>query len=81
MLSPTRRGDADLSRVRIAITVEDKMLAEIDRLVRGRVFLHRSQAFEMTCYFRISTAALTALGRGRPSARGRDDRTPFDMQR
>ena len=25
---------------------------------------------------RTSTSALTALGRGRPSARGRDDRTP-----
>ena len=29
-----------------------------------------------THVFRTSTSALTALGRGRPSARGRDDRTP-----
>lgn len=36
-----------MSRSKIAITLEEKLLADLDRLVRERVFRNRSQAIQL----------------------------------
>ena len=42
-----------MSRAKIAITVDEQSLSEIDRLVRAGVFPNRSQAFEIAVKERL----------------------------
>ena len=43
-----------MGRAKIAITVDDQALAEIDRLVRAGVFPNRSKAFEVAIEERVA---------------------------
>ena len=43
-----------MSRAKIAVTVDEKALAEIDRLVSKGVFPNRSQAFEIAVKERLA---------------------------
>lgn len=52
-----------MGRAKIAITVDEKALAEIDRLVRQGVFPNRSKAFEDAVHERISKFQQSRLAR------------------
>jgi len=52
-----------MGRAKIAITVDEQALAEIDRLVRSGVFPNRSRAIEEALHERISTLRRSRLAR------------------
>jgi metal-responsive CopG/Arc/MetJ family transcriptional regulator len=52
-----------MRRVKIAITVDSEVLAEIDRLVRYQVFASRSQAFEVAVKKRLARMSHSRLAR------------------
>ncbi len=52
-----------MSRAKIAITVDEKALTEIDRLVRNGVFPNRSQAFEVAVKERLDRMQRSRLAR------------------
>ncbi len=52
-----------MGRAKIAITVDEKALAEIDRLVERGVFPNRSKAFEDAIQDRISRLQRSRLAR------------------
>ena len=52
-----------MSRAKIAITVDEKALTEIDRLVRIGVFPNRSQAFEVAVKERLDRMQRSRLAR------------------
>jgi Arc/MetJ-type ribon-helix-helix transcriptional regulator len=52
-----------MGRAKIAITVDEQALAEVDRLVRRGVFLNRSKAFEEALQERISKLQRSRLAR------------------
>jgi Arc/MetJ-type ribon-helix-helix transcriptional regulator len=52
-----------MSRPKIAITVDEDALTEIDRLVRNGVFPNRSQAFEVAVKERLERMSHSRLAR------------------
>jgi Arc/MetJ-type ribon-helix-helix transcriptional regulator len=52
-----------MSRAKIAITVDEQALSEIDRLVRSGVFPNRSQAFELAVIERLDRMQRSRLAR------------------
>ena len=52
-----------MARAKIAITVDEQALAEVDRLVRSGVFPNRSQAFEIAVKDRIERLHHSRLAR------------------
>ena len=52
-----------MARAKIAITVDEQALAEVDRLVRSGVFPNRSQAFEIAVKDRIERLQHSRLAR------------------
>ncbi len=52
-----------MSRAKIAITVDEEALTEIDRLVRNGVFPNRSQAFEVAVKERLDRMQHSRLAR------------------
>jgi Arc/MetJ-type ribon-helix-helix transcriptional regulator len=52
-----------MSRAKIAITIDEVALTEIDRLVRTGVFPNRSQAFEIAVVERIDRMKHSRLAR------------------
>jgi len=52
-----------MARAKIAITVDERAVAEIDRLVREGVFANRSQAFEAAVKERVERLRQTRLAR------------------
>lgn len=52
-----------MPKAKVAITVDDEALAEVDRLVRHGVFPNRSKAFEEALMYRIATLNRTRLAR------------------
>jgi Arc/MetJ-type ribon-helix-helix transcriptional regulator len=52
-----------MSRAKIAITVDEDALTEIDRLVHDGVFPNRSQAFEVAVKERLDRMQHTRLAR------------------
>jgi metal-responsive CopG/Arc/MetJ family transcriptional regulator len=52
-----------MSRAKIAITVDENALAEIDRLVREGVFANRSKAIEEAVHDRIAKFHRSRLAR------------------
>jgi hypothetical protein len=52
-----------MSRAKIAITVDEEALTEIDRLVRNGVFPNRSQAFEVAVKERLDRMSRSRLAR------------------
>jgi Arc/MetJ-type ribon-helix-helix transcriptional regulator len=52
-----------MSRAKIAITVDEHALAEIDRLVRTGAFPNRSQAFELAIIERLARMRGSRLAR------------------
>jgi len=52
-----------MGRAKIAITVDDDALEEIDRLVRAGVFANRSKAFEVAIQDRIARLRRSRLAR------------------
>jgi Arc/MetJ-type ribon-helix-helix transcriptional regulator len=52
-----------MSRAKVAITVDEKALTEIDRLVRNGIFPNRSQAFEIAVKERLDRMRRSRLAR------------------
>lgn len=52
-----------MGRAKIAITVDERALAEIDRLVRNGVYANRSKAFEAAIKDRIERLRRSRLAR------------------
>jgi Arc/MetJ-type ribon-helix-helix transcriptional regulator len=52
-----------MGKAKIAITVDENALAEIDRLVQQGVFANRSQAIEAAVHDRIARAHRSRLAR------------------
>jgi Arc/MetJ-type ribon-helix-helix transcriptional regulator len=52
-----------MSRAKIAITIDEEALTEIDRLVHDGVFPNRSQAFEIAVKERLNRMQRTRLAR------------------
>jgi metal-responsive CopG/Arc/MetJ family transcriptional regulator len=52
-----------MRRVRISITVDSKVVVEIDRLVRYRVFASRSQVFDVAIKERLARRNHSRLAR------------------
>ncbi|HEY6141556.1 MAG TPA: ribbon-helix-helix domain-containing protein [Thermoanaerobaculia bacterium] len=52
-----------MARAKIAITVDEQAVAEIDRLVREGIFTNRSQAIEAAVKDRIERIRRTRLAR------------------
>ncbi len=52
-----------MSRAKIAITVDENALSEIDRLVHDGVFPNRSQAFELAVIERLDRMKRSRLAR------------------
>jgi Arc/MetJ-type ribon-helix-helix transcriptional regulator len=52
-----------MSRAKIAITVDEQALSEVDRLVRSGVFPNRSQAFELAVIERLDRMQRSRLAR------------------
>jgi metal-responsive CopG/Arc/MetJ family transcriptional regulator len=52
-----------MGRAKIAITVDERALAEVDQLVADGVFQNRSKAFEVTVQERISRLHRSRLAR------------------
>ncbi len=52
-----------MGRAKIAITVDEQALAEIDRLVRDGVYPNRSQAIESAVKERVAKLGRTRLAR------------------
>lgn len=52
-----------MSRAKIAITIDEQALSEVDRLVRSGVFPNRSQAFELAVIERLDRMQRSRLAR------------------
>jgi len=52
-----------MSRAKVAITVDEEALSEVDRLVRAGVFPNRSQAFEIAVKERLDRMRRSRLAR------------------
>jgi metal-responsive CopG/Arc/MetJ family transcriptional regulator len=52
-----------MSRAKIAITVDEEALSEVDDLVKAGVFPNRSQAFELAVKERLDRMRRTRLAR------------------
>jgi Arc/MetJ-type ribon-helix-helix transcriptional regulator len=52
-----------MSRAKIAITIDEEVLTEIDLLVRDGIFTNRSQAFEVAVKERLGRMQRTTLAR------------------
>jgi Arc/MetJ-type ribon-helix-helix transcriptional regulator len=52
-----------MSRAKIAITVDEEALTEVDRLVRNGIFPNRSQAFEVAVVERLDRMKRSRLAR------------------
>ena len=52
-----------MARAKVAITVDEEALTEIDRLVRNGIFPNRSQAFEIAVKERLDRMRRSRLAR------------------
>lgn len=52
-----------MAKAKVAVTIEEAILEQVDRLVKQRAFSNRSQAFEEALSDKLSRMARTRLAR------------------